>query len=277
MGGGKSGGGGGGGTQVVKNEPWKGLQGPLKQGYDWLSGSAEQGPPQYYPGQAYAGFAPETEMALQGMSGRALMGSPLTSAAQNELTRTMSGQYLGEGNPYFNNAMNAAYQPLLEKFQQNIAPTIAGQFSLAGRYGSGGHQSALNQATNDLTRNMADAAAKARYGDYNAERQRMTQGMLFAPDLANQDYADLERLGYVGGVREGMQQNAINDSMARWNYNERAPFDWASEYLNVLNSSPFGTQKSTTTGGGGSPFLQTAGGGLSALGAIGTMASLFGK
>ena len=91
-----SGGGSGGGTNTVqKSDPWSGQQ-------PYLTGSGgnpglfpeaanlySNNPLEFYPGQTYAGMAPETEMALAAQSNRAISGSPINAAAQGELTNTL--------------------------------------------------------------------------------------------------------------------------------------------------------------------------------------------
>ena len=56
--------------------------------------------PQYYPGQTFTGPSAQTQQALTAAQQRAVMGSPLLPAAQQQSLATIQGQYLG-GNPFF--------------------------------------------------------------------------------------------------------------------------------------------------------------------------------
>ena len=131
-----SGGGSGGGTTTVqKADPWEGQQ-PYLTGDDARTGifpEAErlynQGPMQFYPGQTYAGFSPESQLALAGQTQRAMQGSPLTDAAQSELQRTLSGEYLNAStNPYL--------MPLADQVSAEVLPRIQGRFEGSGLTGS---------------------------------------------------------------------------------------------------------------------------------------------
>lgn len=189
------GGGSSGGTTVQKYEPPAYLQPYLE---DEANRAAELGktPLSYFSGQTYAGFSPETESALGLQTSRAMAGSPVTAAMQDELTKTLGGYYLDPtSNPAFQHAAG------------NIGAEVGGMFSRGGRYGSG---AMANQAREALT----DLAAKT----YGNERDAMSRAMQFAPQAANQDYYDIAKLGEVGGIREDLAQQAINETMARQNF-----------------------------------------------------------
>lgn len=268
MGGGGKGGGGQSSTTVAT--PWSGVQPYLEDAYSRLDAAHNAGPPEFFPGSTVAPTDPATIAALDRMQGRAESGSPLVTASQDQLTRTMAGDYLSDGNPYFRQAVDAAARPLTERFQEQVLPGIDTRFSQAGRTGSGAHAGAVTNAAQDYMTSLADMSGNLAYRNYGDERNRQVQGMLFAPQLAQQDYADLERLGYVGGVREQYGQNDIDAALQRWNYEQRAPFDWTSEYIANLQSAPW-NQSTQASGGGGSPFLQGLGGVGSLLGGVGSM------
>lgn len=268
MGGGGKGGGGGSSTTVAT--PWSGVQPYLTSAYEQLSAAHGAGPPEYFPGSTVAPTDPATTAALDRMQGRAETGSPLVAASQDQLTRTMAGDYLSDGNPYFQRAVDAAARPLQQRYEEQVLPGIDARFSQAGRTGSGAHGTAVGRAYGDYLNSVADMSGNLAYRNYGDERNRQVQGMLFAPQLAQQDYADLERLGYVGGVREQYGQNDIDAALQRWNYEQRAPFDWTSEYIANLQSAPW-NQSTSTSGGGGSPFLQGLGGVGSLLGGVGSL------
>jgi len=220
------GGSGGGGTQttVQKSDPWAGQQGFLT---DIFTRGQQQSyvPQTFFPGQTYAGLSPETEQSLQMQADRARAGSPLTAAAQGELTKTLSGDYL-----------DPSQNPAFQKAAGDIQSRVAGMYSAAGRYGSGAMANQAREALSDL--------AAQTYGD---ERQRMVQGMLFAPTLANQDYTDAAKLAEVGGVREDLAQQGINEAMQRYNFNQMEPWQRLGLYNNLVQGNYGGQTESTTT------------------------------
>jgi hypothetical protein len=221
------GGSSGGGTQttVQKSDPWAGQQPFLQQVYGLAQGAYGSTPMNYFPGQTYANLAPETEQALRMQAQRAQQGSPLTGAAQGELTKTLSGGYLDPtGNPAF------------QKAAGDIQSRIGGMFSSAGRYGSGAMANQANEALSNL-------AAQT----YQGERDNMMKAGLLAPQIAQQDYFDASKLAEVGGVREDFAQQGINEQMARHQYNQMEPWTRLQLYNNLIQGNVGGQSESTTS------------------------------
>lgn len=219
------GGGGGGGTQQVvqKSDPWAGQQ-PFLNDIFARAQALSNTPQAFFPDQTYAGLSPESEAALQMQTRRAMAGSPLTSAAQSELTRTLSGAYL-----------DPTQNPAFQKAAGDIQSRIAGMFSSSGRYGSGAMANQANEA-------LASLAAQ----NYGQERENMMRGMMYAPQLAQQDYFDAAKLAEVGGTREDLAQQAINDAMARYNFAQQEPWQRLAMY-NQLIQGNYGSQSTSTT------------------------------
>lgn len=83
-----------------------------------------------------------------------------------------NGGYLDKQNPYLEGLYSAATTPMVQQFQNAIAPGLASQFSLAGRTGSGAHQGAFSQASEGLGRNLGATAASIYGSAYENERGR---------------------------------------------------------------------------------------------------------
>lgn len=172
--------GGGGGNQVTKTEPAAYQLPHLQYGV----GQARQ---LYDRGHQVIPYAPQTEAAIAGTTQRALQGSPVTQAAQNYATNTLSGGFLGS-NPWLDQTFNRA---ALQTQNQ-----LASQFGSAGR-GAADSMGLRSQQLNDLATSIYG-------GDYEQERNRM-QGLVGqAGALANQDYIDLAQLGGAGAQVEGL-------------------------------------------------------------------------
>lgn len=233
------GGGGGGESQTTTTQPPAYALPSLRYLTRRAESLARNDRLQFYPGQTYAGQAPETLQALGLQAERATAGSPLIGAAQGQLYDTLSGRYL-----------DPTSNPAFQKGAQDIRAQVGGMFSSAGRYGSG---AMANQATEA----MSDLAART----YESERQRQIQGMLFAPQLANQDYYDIARLAEVGGAREGFDQKGIDEAMARFNFGEMEPWQRLQMFQGLISGIPGSV---TTTGG--MPGAQTGFSGAGLLG-----------
>lgn len=229
-----SGGGGGGSTQtqtVTKADPWSEQQPYLKYGFQQAQDIYQGGAPGYYPGQTVAPFSNETNAALDAQTNRALAGSPLMTAAQQQLTDTMSGKYLDVNtNPYL--------MPMADQIKAEVLPTIDSRFAGSGRLNSG-------LASRAAAQGVGDALATQAFNNYNNERNRQTQGMLFAPSLAAADYNDISKLADVGAQREGMAQAGINADIAKYNYEANLPNNWLSQFMNLVQGQ-YGGSGTTT-------------------------------
>ena len=129
------------------------IQPYLKYGLTEAQRLYQEGGPKYFTGQGYVGPSDYTQTGIEALAQRAKAGSPLTSAAQNQLYGTIQGDYLG-GNPFFQGAFQPAAQAATTAFNQAIG-NVASQASKAGRYGSGSmgnlQQSAAKTLADSLT------------------------------------------------------------------------------------------------------------------------------
>jgi hypothetical protein len=273
---------GGGGRQTTyqqtqsSNAPPAYIQPYLQQGIQDLTNRYRSGgAPAYYPGPTVASFSPETRQALELQAERALAGSPLTTAAQDQLTKTMRGDYLDPGaNPYFADALKASFAPQTEAFLSEVVPGITSQFAGAGRSGGSGlQQAATDRAVTSLARAQSDAAAKAGADMYATERRNQVEGTTAAPALANQDYFDINQLGVVGSAYDDQAQRLIDADIARYNYNANKDWNYINRYLASLNAGyPGGESSGTAYGMVQQPsrdtFSSIFGNAMSGLGAV---------
>lgn len=232
FGGGDQGGGGGGGmsggtqTTVQKADPWSGQQPYLTTGFSEAQNRMLDYTPQYYPNSTVVPYSPDTLQAMQQTEDRAKAGSPVTRAEDAQLSSTLNGDYL-----YGGDGFNAAVKAAMDKAQ----PGINSQFELAGRYGSG-----LNQQAN--TQAYADAFA----GQYNDERTRQMQAMMFAPQAAEADYNDPAKLAAVGAQQESLQQQQLADQVGRWDFGQSVNEQQLQQYMNIIQGNYGGTTTTTS-------------------------------
>ena len=206
----KGGGGGGssGGTQTTVQEPWSGQQPFLTSGFQRAEQQFGQ-PLQFFPESTVVPFAPQTETALGAQEQRATAGSPLLGAAQSEIGRGLSGEYLSGGNPAFAGMLERSIRPLRREFTETVLPGIASGYARGGRLPGGptdipggAFETTQNRAADTYMRNVGDVASRLAFGTYEGERPRMMQAARMAPGLAREDYADISRLRDVGAARE---------------------------------------------------------------------------
>jgi hypothetical protein len=267
-------------TQVT--EPPAFIQPYMQYGAEQSRGLYETGGPDYYPGNTVVPFAPQTEAALGMTEHRALQGSPVVGAAQNYAANTLntapSSQFGSAANPYASgaNPYGSGNNPHLDATFNRAADSVQNRLQ-SGFAGSGRNIEAARPAAalemNDLAaqiyggdysneRNRQLAYGQQQLGigasGYESERERMAsdldrqRSMQFgvaglAPQLANQDYVDINALQSVGGQVEDLSGRLMEDQAARWDYSQNAPQINLDNYLARVTGAYPGQNATATT------------------------------
>ena len=208
-------------TTIQNSEPWAAQQPYLETGFKKAEEQLNK-PMEYYPNSTVVPFSNQTSQALDMYENRATAGSPLTQTAQNTVLDTTRGKFLDGGNPYLQNAINTAAQPVTENFMKSVMPSTNAAFSSAGRYGSGMHASAMDTAQQNLGRSLSDMAGSMAYQNYGDERNRQMAAASISPQLAQADYADIGQLERVGQIRENQAGAELQDDISRFNFGQQA-------------------------------------------------------
>jgi len=242
-----SSGGGGSKTQTVtqNNSPWSGVQPYLTQGYEDLSKQYQKGAPDYYPGNTVADFSPQQQQSIQGITNLATQGNQTLTAANDQLKKTISGDYLNAGNPYFNQMLTSLRQP------------VDSTYAMGGRYGSGAHDAAI-----------AGVAGNLAYQNYAQERQNQLNAINQAPTIDQAQYYGLGQLGNVGAAVQQQGQNVINSNIDKYNYNQNKDINWLNNYLSMLNGASGGSSVTTQPSYTPNPWAQYAGAGAALAGSL---------
>lgn len=274
-------GGGSSTTTVQKADPWSGQQPYLQDIFEQAKILYQNGSmaPDYYPGKTVADQSQWTQDALQMQADRAQNGSPLISNASEAVNNITTGQALAdnqglntlnqlsqEDNPYVDELYNRA--------NNQAQAAINGNFSAAGRYGSGAHAAASADAATNLADEMysglwdkrADAAAQAGQLYNTGIGQQVVAGQT-GQSLANQAYTDAAALSEAGGIMDDYAQQLINADIDRYNYTKNQALQALQNYNNLIQGSYGGT--TTTTGqqsSSGSTLGNVVGGGLAGWG-----------
>jgi hypothetical protein len=208
----------------------------------------ETGSPQFFPGQTYVSPSAQTQEALRMAQERAMAGSPLTGAAQAETLATIQGRGV---NPFLAGALGQTNRLAGEEFTRNIQ-NLQSQAASAGRYGSNAMGQQAGQAQDIFARALTEQGGQLAYNSAEAERARQMAAVGAAPQMAQADYADIQRLLSVGGAREAQGAAELQDAMNRYNFEQNLPQAKLSQFANLFSSVPQGTetvQTATPTGG----------------------------
>lgn len=230
-------------TQTTQIDPT--IQPYLTYGLTEAQRLYQGGGPQYYAGQTYVSPSATTQQAIQALQQRATTGSPLLSQAQQQTLGTIKGDYLG-GNPFFQGAFQPAAQAARQAFESALGD-IGSKASLAGRYGSGAMGNLQQQASGQFAQKLTDTAGQLAYQNYAQERARQQQATAMAPEMAQADYGDIQRLLAAGQLGEGYQGQALQADINRFNYQQQLPQQQLNQYLNQVYGFPAGRTTTTQT------------------------------
>jgi len=243
------GGGGGGSSSTTQNQLDPTVRPFVEYGLQEAKGLYQSDTPQYYPYQTYVDPSQQTQSALQAAQTRALAGSPLVPAAQQQQLATIQGQNLGL-NPYFANALQGAAGVATTQFQDALK-NIASQSSQAGRYGSGAMADLQSRASKNLADTLTNKASELMYTNYANERAAQERAIANAPQMAASDYADIQQLLNVGQTAENYQKQALESDIARFEFEENKPYTKLQSYLSAAYGAPMGQVSTTKSSGGG--------------------------
>jgi hypothetical protein len=204
--------------------------------------------PQYFQGQTYVSPSEATQQSLQMARERALGGSPLIKAAQQETLDTIAGRGV---NPFLAGALEQTNRLAGEQYNRNIQG-LQSQASSAGRYGSSAMGQQAGQAQDIFARALAEQGGQLAYGSAEAERARQMAAVNAAPGMANADYFDINQLLKTGQAGESYDTAKLQADINRFNYEQNLPQMKLSQFANLFSSVPQGsttTQTATPTGG----------------------------
>ena len=220
-------------NNITKSGPWAGADPYLREGMsalgEWYAGESDRQP---YPGSTVVPFSPFTQKSMDMISQRAMNGSPLVRSAQNMLQQTVQGDYL---NPLTNLGLRQTNEQANAAVQNRLGTQFPGMSRAAMDDQSANLNTTINAAS------------------YDPERTRQMQSMLFAPQMANQDYADAAQLASVGAQKQSMDQAEINDAMSRYNFVQQQPYNRIQQFLRPVQGIATAFPTSTSTGTGKQP------------------------
>lgn len=208
------------------------------------------------------GQAPGTQ-ALQG----------LTQGVNNPGNAT--AQYFADPNninPYLDAQFKAQSQPVMD--------AVNSQFGMGGRTGSTANQNALTTQLGNLAANIyapayenaanralsasdqlssnafnnasvVGGAANSLNSNANTQNQQAVQASIAAPNIAGQDYTDLQNMLNAGQGYDSINQNILNSAVNQWQYGQQQPWNILSGYAGAV--SGLGGVGGTTSGSSTQP------------------------
>lgn len=194
-------------------------------------------PYQQYTGQTVAGFNPYQTQAYDAQAQRAIQGSPVTSAAQSNITNTLNGNYLNaDSNPYLTGAIQSAQQDLTNAWNNSAVPSWQKAMQGSGSFGNSGVMQASQNAASDYQKSLGNIATNMRFNAYNAERQNQMSALGLSNSIANQDYTDIGQLASAGQAYQNQNQNVLDSNYQQWMAQQQYPTNQLNTFGNALRA-----------------------------------------
>jgi hypothetical protein len=238
------GGGGGGSTTTSGIDPT--IKPYVTYGLEQAKQQYEAPGAAFFPGQTYVSPSEATSQALQAAQTRAMSGSPIQQAAQQEYLSTVQGRGV---NPFLEGALAGTNRRAEEAYTRGVQGIQSNAASM-GRYGSNAMGQQVGQAQDIFGRNLAETSGQLAYQSAEAERNRQMAAVQGAPAYAQADYMDIQKLLTAGQGQEQYQQKALQDAINRYNYEQTLPQQKLQQFTNLFTSVPSGGTSTTTQQGG---------------------------
>ncbi len=216
------------------------------------------------------GLSGAENLAIDMGTQRGTIGSPLNAQAGGTLADLMGGN--GAAFSDLTNQLVANAQgSMVDQFNQNVAPSTAAAFNRANTLGSTGNMEI--EATNRY--NLARALGET---DANIRGQALNRAMTaagMAPQIAGQDWADIQNMMQLGGVQRSLGQSVRDADLERFLDIRQDPTRRLDVLGAALNTAGGGYSKTTTSQPGTNPWLDLAGAGASLMGGVGSLIGAF--
>lgn len=237
--------------------------------YGMVGGKMASSP---YPGAKPVGFDPMTLAGQNLLAGNAMQGIGASNALNQGVQYGMTGAMDVNNNPYLQNAISAALNPLTKSFSDagGVMSTIRSGAQGAGQYGGTRQGIAEGIASGRYAQQVGDTASQMASDAYNKGQDTFQKTLAFAPQAMQASTLPAQWLSAIGAQNEGLNReiNQYNADSRMWDLN--APWLPLQNYANIIYGGG-SSQASSTMSGGGSGATGALGG---AAGGAGLAAAL---
>lgn len=273
------GGGSSGGSSTTTSNPWSGQQPYLEDLYEKAQTAQGKTPTKPYTGPLTAGPTGAQTQANQAAISLANANMGVGNQVQQLGQDTVAGKYLDPAsNPALQAGINAALNPIYERYTRQVMPQVTSNAIAGGAYGGARHGLGLAQASTDLAREGADASARIVYDNYQRERDRQLQGGNIIQQGLGLNTAPIDMLSQAGGQQQGWNQAVNDDQLTRYNMSLQSPWNGLNQYSSIIQGGMPGssTYSRTSSGSPAGNAIQGALGGASLAGGLGSLAGATG-
>lgn len=227
--------------------PWGPQQPYLEKLFSRADSLYKSGGPQFFQGNQVAGLSPDTVEAQNYLRG--LTKGPLQQSADAGMGALLAGYNAPnlDKNPYFSGAVDAAINPVVRAFNEDVLPQIRRSAVATGSYGDSRMGVVEGIATDRLQQNLLDMTSRMSLNAYDSGMENSMRALALAPQTTQMVMAPGQILDSIGNQNRAFQQALIDAEMAKWNFTQNAPTNNLVNYQNLITGNYGGTSTGTST------------------------------
>ena len=203
-------------------------------------------PREFYPNQTFSPASPLTQAGLYGSAAAGGQMLGMGDSMRNSWERGLNASDVAN-NPYVNSMMDVNAQKVNQNLQRNLMPGIQQGAVQSGGMNNSRQGIAQGVAMGDTQQGLANANAQTQLGAYGQGLSHEQAMMGQAGNIQNAYLNPWQVMGQAGQGIESYQQKAIDDDMARFNFDRNDADMRLNSLIAQLGGMKYGTQTGTNS------------------------------
>lgn len=256
---------------TTETEPWVKQQPYLKEIFGEAQGFYQNQDlwPSYYWGNTVAPTNPIEMTALQQIAQTSMGPMPEQVAQMANANQWLAGPAMyAESNPYLGGYIEAATEPVIRQFNEDVLPEIRSGAIQAGQYGGSRQGIAEGIAMDRLQQNLLNTTSGITNEAYQRGLDNMIKATALMPATMQAGLMPGQAMAGVGQGLRTMDQLFIDSYINRHGYNENLPLEMLVYYNNLVNGMYGGTSTASYQQSLGQQLAGAAGAGLGTYGML---------
>lgn len=233
------------------SEPWAGQMPYLLDVFQQAQNQYNSAGPSYFPGSTVTGPGASTLYGQDYAMNLARSQLPgFGAAGMNSAMFNLGPARDLSTNPYLQNAILAAQNPLITRFTEAGGPlsAIRSGFMAGAPDGVSTRQGiAEGIAMRGLGQQLSDISSTMALQGYNQAQNNAVQTLGMMPQLMESQAYPSFLASSVGQQQDAYTQAILNDQIQRWNYEQNLPAQKLAQYQGLIQGNYGGTADSTGT------------------------------
>ncbi len=201
----------------------------LSSPYRRQGGLYEGCTPRFYPGSTVADFTPVQAWGQKRVEAAANMyADELAPSIISAVTRGLGG---GGANPYVDQVADVVTRRINQNLKEQVLPALQSGAVASGTLGGSRQALAQGLAVRETNRELADRLAQLYAEEFNRQTGTSLETLRSMPTVFQSLIAPGMALAGVGEQQRELEQQRINEAVARWAFEQQLPYTKLAEYF----------------------------------------------